>query len=312
MAQHAQKQKQQLPADGSGEEAPRPNIRRNNRRSLYHPASAADGNGVPEVYWSEGATPSGNGTNAQSQAEAFTFLREPTPEPTDRREKRGVGVGGGYYEDEDGASDLRTERRVCGFRPVLFWGIVAVTLVVLVGVAVGVGVGVGMQKPSPTVSDVTSSTSPTSTPDPTSSSSSDFKGTSDPTTTTDPSSSSSSITSTTTSRDPAYPTQTSSGSLICPDANYTLYAVPGSPVRFLRHCDVDMGAGNSAADIRSLRTESMAECMRNCAGTFACAGAGWGPVGSGSGTDYWCWLKTSEAVDAGFANLKGWEFAVMQ
>jgi hypothetical protein len=73
-----------------------------------------------------------------------------------------------------------------------------------------------------------------------------------------------------------------------------------------------MGVGNPGADIRSLRTESMAECMRNCAGTSSCAGAGWGAIGSGSSIEYWCWLKTSEAIDAGFADLKGWEFAVMQ
>jgi hypothetical protein len=159
MAQHAQQ------AEGTGEDIPRSTIRRDKRRSLYHPASAAEGNIAPEVYFSEeGATPSGTGTNAQAQPETFTFLREPTPEPTDRREKTRAGVGGGYYEDEDdGELRDRTERRIYGFRPVLFWGIVAVTLVVLIGVSVGIGVGVGLQKPSPTLGDATSSISPSAT-----------------------------------------------------------------------------------------------------------------------------------------------------
>lgn len=171
----------------------------------------------------------------------------------------------------------------------------------------------GEHQPTPRDVTIKTLTSPPSSsePAPTTSTSADFRDSSaDPTTTSpDPSSTAA---ATTTSRDPAYPTQTSSGSLLCPAANYTLYAVPGSPVRFLRHCDVDMGVGVSAADIRSVRTESMAECMRNCAGTATCAGAGWGAVGDGASKDYWCWLKTSQAVDAGFADLSGWEFAVMQ
>lgn len=148
MAQHAQKPRGAADRDDSDVKAPRPSYRRNNRRSLIHPASAADGSGPPEVYWSEGVTPSGTGSHAQGQP--FTFLREPTPEPDDRGEKRRPGVAGGYYyeDNDDGEVRYGADRRICGVRPVAFWGIVAVTLMILVGVAVGVGVGVGMQKPT--------------------------------------------------------------------------------------------------------------------------------------------------------------------
>ena len=109
--------------------------------------------------------------------------------------------------------------------------------------------------------------------------------------------------------DSAFPTETSSGSLTCPESNYTLYAVPGSPVRFLRLCDVDV-TSDHATDIRSVRTESMAECMRNCAGTFGCQGAGWGPQRGDLGSEFWCWMK-GELTDV-LTDLRGWEFAIMQ
>lgn len=306
----------------AGSAPQRPQYQRNNRRSLYHPPSAAGGAGPPEVYWSEGATPSA------TQNETFTFYREPTPEPDDKR-GAGVGVHSGSLDEE---SIGRDERRICGVRRIIFWGLVAVALAVLIGVGVGVGVGVGLSKPSP----VESSGQESGTPAPSSSGTPEtsteqdtryereplvreigrltWPSTQTPTPSTDADSEVTSATSTetassTSSVDPAYPTQTSSGSLTCPEANYTLYAVPGSPVRFLRLCDVDVTSAH-AKDINSVRTESMAECMRNCAGTVDCQGCGWGPQRGDAGTEFWCWLKGELGPER--TDLRGWEFAVMQ
>ncbi|KAM0273581.1 hypothetical protein ACHAQH_008244 [Verticillium albo-atrum] len=122
---------------------PRPTARRNNRTSLYHPAASAQGNGAPEVYWSEGATPSGYSRG--DEGESYTFYREPTPEP---QEKRRTGVGVGNLSDDEGAfggrAKERLNRRLCGMKAWIFWGVVALVLIVLIGVGVGVGVGVGM------------------------------------------------------------------------------------------------------------------------------------------------------------------------
>ena len=142
-----------IPAS-AGAAPQRPNLNRNNRRSLYHPPSAAGGNSPPEVYWSEGgATPSA------TQQDTFTFYRDPTPEPEERRgEKRGVGVG--VHTGDDGELSDLGERRICGLRRVWFWGIVALALMVVVAIAVGVGVGVGLSTPSAEVSEQTSSGTP--------------------------------------------------------------------------------------------------------------------------------------------------------
>ncbi|EGY21528.1 uncharacterized protein VDAG_10510 [Verticillium dahliae VdLs.17] len=120
---------------------PRPSARRNNRTSLYHPPASAQGNGAPEVYWSEGATPSGYSRG--DEGESYTFYREPTPEP---QEKRRTGVGIDTPSDDEAgfgrwAGKARLNRRMCGVRAWVFWGIVALVLIVLTGVGVGVGVG---------------------------------------------------------------------------------------------------------------------------------------------------------------------------
>lgn len=81
-------------------------------------------------------------------------------------------------------------------------------------------------------------------------------------------------------------------------------------MRFLRLCDVDY-AGTAAEDIRNVPTESMAECMRNCAGTWGCTGCGWGPMHVGEGPpDFRCWMKGD--LGGTPVSREGWEFAVMQ
>ncbi|EEY18961.1 predicted protein [Verticillium alfalfae VaMs.102] len=286
---------------------PRPGARRNNRTSLYHPPASAQGNGAPEVYWSEGATPSGYSRG--DEGESYTFYREPTPEP---QEKRRTGVGIDTPSDDEAgfgrwAGKARLNRRMCGLRAWVFWGIVALALIVLIGVGVGVGVGVGMSSGGTSVA-AASEAEPSSSlsASPTTSASTEL-GTmtieSSPSASTAPATPDSTTASV--SSDAAFPTATSPGSLICPESNYTLYGVPGSSIRFLRLCGVDYPSQQGAVDIRTLWTESMAECMRNCAGTPGCTGSGWGPAEGA------CWLK-KDLTTGGRSDQADWEFALLQ
>ncbi|KAG7110449.1 hypothetical protein HYQ44_010839 [Verticillium longisporum] len=285
---------------------PRPSARRNNRTSLYHPPASAQGNGAPEVYWSEGATPSGYSRG--DEGESYTFYREPTPEP---QEKRRTGVGIDTPSDDEAgfgrwAGKARLNRRMCGVRAWVFWGIVALVLIVLTGV--GVGVGVGMSSGGTSAAAAASEAEPSSplSASPTTSATTEL-GTM--TVESSPSASTASATPDPTtasaSSDAAFPTATSPGSLICPESNYTLYGVPGSSIRFLRLCGVDYPSQQGAVDIRTLWTESMAECMRNCAGTPGCTGSGWGPAEGA------CWLK-KDLTTGSRSDQADWEFALLQ
>ncbi|KAL7629892.1 hypothetical protein AAE478_001415 [Parahypoxylon ruwenzoriense] len=99
------------------------------------------------------------------------------------------------------------------------------------------------------------------------------------------------------------------GKIDCPAANGTIYPVPGSDKRFLRICGIDYVGEEEALDLRQVPTESILDCMKNCAGTTGCTGCGWGVLEGDMGSQHTCWLK---------GNLKSpheadvnWAFAVL-
>ncbi|ROT37173.1 hypothetical protein SODALDRAFT_324822 [Sodiomyces alkalinus F11] len=280
------------------------------RQSLYHPPAAARGAAPPEIYWSEGATPSASnledpddgasanhaGTTgpgvarsvSRSRVGSYTFYREPTPEPQEKT--CGGGGGGGRTRPVSGfgLGIMRNKNMPFGRSRKTgdeygehhdketgnpYGGRYGYGGTPSSGGQDGVvkdgGSGYGDPGSSRTESasswtsiTTASNTAPTSSP-------------------TAPASTSP-ATLTSASSDPPFPTTTSSGSLTCPESNYTLYSVPGSTILFLRLCGVDYSDA-AAENIRDVPTESMAECMRNCAGTFGCTGCGWGPLDVGAG-----------------------------
>lgn len=101
------------------------------------------------------------------------------------------------------------------------------------------------------------------------------------------STSSPSKTSTTSS---STPTGNAEGKIDCPAANGTTYQVPGSDKRFLRICGIDY-SDDESTNLRQVPTESILDCMKNCAGTAGCTGCGWGYIEGDTGTQHTCWLK---------------------
>ncbi|KAI0832217.1 hypothetical protein F5Y06DRAFT_280990 [Hypoxylon sp. FL0890] len=191
-----------------------------------------------------------------------------------------------------------SEKRMFGLRRSQFWWIlalVALLSVVAIGVGVGVGVGRDVSQSSTQAAAAESSISTTSASlDP-----------SAPTTTVTLTESTSTETSTSSI---STPTGNAEGKIDCPAANGTTYQVPGSDKRFLRICGIDY-SGDEAQDLRQVPTESMLDCMKNCAGTANCTGCGWGYLEGDTGTQHTCFLK---------GNLKkpheadiNWAFAVL-
>ncbi|KAK8077633.1 hypothetical protein PG996_003803 [Apiospora saccharicola] len=193
----------------------------------------------------------------------------------------------------------KSTTRVCGLRKSRFYmliGLLVGLVIVIVAVGVGVGVGKNTSKSSDAAAPVSSGASSAS-PSPTST-----------TVTT-------SLLSTTTATATASPTSSSNnpaataGKLDCPAANGTEYQVPGSTKRFLRVCGVDYTGSTGGVDLKQVTTQSMLDCMTNCAGTYGCTGAGWGYMEGDSGYEHRCWLK-SKLMKSHETDIN-WSFAVL-
>lgn len=174
-------------------------------------------------------------------------------------------------------------------------GLLVGLVIVVIAVGVGVGVGKNASGSSSAAAPVSSGESSTS-PSPTST-----------TVTT-------SLLSTTTATATASPTSSNNpaataGKLDCPAANGTEYQVPGSTKRFLRVCGVDYTGSTGGVDLKQVTTQSMLDCMTNCAGTYGCTGAGWGYMEGDSGYEHRCWLK-SKLMKSHETDIN-WSFAVL-
>ncbi|KAI0880600.1 uncharacterized protein GGS22DRAFT_174795 [Annulohypoxylon maeteangense] len=235
-----------------------------------------------------------------------TWLGDATPpaSPRPSREVRAIGggIGGERLLPPLGGQVSPPEKRIFGLRRTQFWWLVALItllLVVAIGVGVGVGVGKGASQSSTQaqaqVGAVSSSSSAT-----TSLGSNTSVATGTPTT---PSGSSATRTS-----DSSSSTSSSEGKIDCPAANGTTYQVPGSEKQFLRICGIDY-SGDEATDLRHVPTESMLDCMKNCAGTSGCTGCGWGYIQGDTGNQHTCWLKGS-LKKSHEADIN-WAFAVL-
>ncbi|KAI1453830.1 hypothetical protein F4805DRAFT_478133 [Annulohypoxylon moriforme] len=235
-----------------------------------------------------------------------TWLGDATPpaSPRPSREVRAIGggIGGERLLPPLGGQASPSEKRIFGLRRTQFWWLIALITLLLV-VAIGVGVGVGVAKRASQnstqaqaqVGAVSSSSSTTTT---LGASTSAATGT--PTTQSGSSTTKTSATSSTTSN--------SEGKIDCPAANGTTYQVPGSNKQFLRICGIDY-SGDEATDLRQVPTESMLDCMKNCAGTNGCTGCGWGYIQGDTGTQHTCWLKGS--LKKSHEADVNWAFAVL-
>ncbi|KAI1474908.1 hypothetical protein F4774DRAFT_399126 [Daldinia eschscholtzii] len=200
------------------------------------------------------------------------------------------------------------EKRIIGLKKTQFWWLIALISLLLI-VAIGVGVGVGVSRGASQSSneaavagagpDAASSLSSTSTTAESSSSKTANTGISE-TSTSSPSKTRTSPSST--------PTGNAAGKIDCPAANGTTYQVPGSDKRFLRVCGIDYGDSEST-NLRQVPTESILDCMKNCAGTAGCTGCGWGYIEGDTGTQHTCWLKggLKKPHDADI----NWAFAIL-
>ncbi|KAI1371408.1 hypothetical protein F4677DRAFT_310236 [Hypoxylon crocopeplum] len=210
-------------------------------------------------------------------------------------------VGGAIFPPPLGGQKPPSEKRILGLRRTQFWwllALVAILLVVAIGVGVGVGVSKGVSHGSSSAAAAAAASSPVST----STTPSSGMSTTTSTSTTSVPSSTGMLSSTPT------PTGNTEGKIDCPAANGTTYQVPGSNKQFLRICGIDY-SGDEAEDLRQVPTESILDCMKNCAGTSECTGCGWGYLEGDTGTQHTCFLK---------GNLKksheadvNWAFAVL-
>ncbi|XXG95256.1 protein transport protein bos1 [Hypoxylon texense] len=215
-----------------------------------------------------------------------TWLGDATPPSTPRQSRDALpAAGGDIFHSPPRGQTPPGKKRIFGLRRTQFWwllGLVALLLIVAIGVGVGVGVGKSASESSKAAMGAGAASS---------SSSSATSGTNLPAET-------STITTTTTTSNPskttasstATPTGNSEGKIDCPAANGTIYQVPGSDKSFLRICGIDY-SGDEAEDLRQVPTESILDCMKNCAGTAECTGCGWGYLEGDTGTQHTCWLK---------------------
>ncbi|KAK8039017.1 hypothetical protein PG993_007428 [Apiospora rasikravindrae] len=188
----------------------------------------------------------------------------------------------------------KSTTRVCGLKRSRFWMIIGLIIgLVIVVVAVGVGVGVGKNASGSSDAAGAVSSGPSSTSShPTSTATTTATATVSPT-------------STSTSTNPA----ATVGKLDCPAANGTEYMVPGSNKRFLRVCGVDYTGDSGGIDLKQVTTQSMLDCMTNCAGTYGCTGCGWGYMEGDTGYEHRCWLK-SKLMKSHETDIN-WSFAVL-
>ncbi|OTA87823.1 hypothetical protein M434DRAFT_399326 [Hypoxylon sp. CO27-5] len=237
-----------------------------------------------------------------------TWLGDATPPASPRPSEDGPPTGGERPPPPPplagfGGQKPLNEKRIFGLRKSKFWwllALVALLLVVAIGVGVGVGVGRGASQNSTQAAAAAAASSL--------SSSSISQGSSTSTTSASATESTTNPPTTSTTSSASTPTGNTEGKIDCPAANGTTYQVPGSDKRFLRICGIDY-SGDEAEDLRQVPTESILDCMKNCAGTAGCTGCGWGYLEGDTGTQHTCFLK---------GNLKksheadiNWAFAVL-
>ncbi|KAK6845309.1 hypothetical protein PG995_015419 [Apiospora arundinis] len=266
-----------------------------------------------EAYFAPAAAASSRASRRLSRALGpASWLRDPTPPevppeglpPAEGRFPIPIG-GKNELPSLTTASDTwsrRSNTRVCGLRKSRFYMLVGL-LVGLIIVVVAVGVGVGVGKRTAGASDAAeavssgAASSGSSHPTPTTAGAPTSLSTTTATTTVSP---------TTSSTNPA----STAGKLDCPAANGTEYQVPGSNKRFLRVCGVDYSGDSGGIDLKQVTTQSMLDCMTNCAGTYGCTGCGWGYMEGDSGYEHRCWLK-SKLMKPQDTDIN-WSFAVLQ
>ncbi|RYP60157.1 hypothetical protein DL769_008250 [Monosporascus sp. CRB-8-3] len=218
----------------------------------------------------------------------------------------------------------QNEPRIFGLRRKMFWVLLALIGIVLVVIIIAVGVGVGLgNRDSRSAGSSSSAVA----------GGSDSDSGADPATTTIstdvPPEATATVTMTTatsalpTKSDPSSsPKPTASDSphmggakLDCPAANGTTYQVPGSIKRFLRVCGVDYRTGGGqgfATEVGRVETETMLDCMKNCAGTWGCEACGWGYLeGDGPGPLHTCFMKSDLRAGARREVDDGWSFALL-
>ncbi|KAH6647221.1 hypothetical protein BKA67DRAFT_663559 [Truncatella angustata] len=231
-----------------------------------------------------------------------SWLGDPSPPATPDPEAAaaaGQRGGDGRFPIPAGGKNARETRRrrdgrICGLERRWFWGLVAVAVVVLLGICIGVGVAVSQSKSNSSHNAGAGGSS--------SSSSNSSTGTLATATSTGTTGSTASSTS-------ASATATATGGTDCPAGNATTYTVPGSTKTFMHYCGLDYSGDSEATDLKSVTTDSMADCMANCAGTYGCTGCGWGYVDGDSLYEHTCWLK-SDLKTAHKAD-SSWAFAVL-
>lgn len=255
----------------------------------------------------------------------------------------GSGVGGGAAAKEGGGwfpipaggesphrpepppelqQSPQNEPRIFGLRRKMFWLLLVLIGIVLVVVVIAVGAGVGLGRRD---SRSTGSSSSAVAGGPESDSSgadlttTTTVGTDGPPETTTPSASPTRAHSSSTASSPE-PTATDGphmggAKLDCPAANGTTYQVPGSTKRFLRVCGVDYRTGDGlgfATEVGRVETETMLDCMKNCAGTWGCEACGWGYLqGDGPGPLHTCFMKSNLLSGARREVEEGWSFALL-
>ncbi|RYP10672.1 hypothetical protein DL765_008032 [Monosporascus sp. GIB2] len=222
----------------------------------------------------------------------------------------------------------QNEPRILGLRRKMFWVLLVLIGIVLLVVVIAVGVGVGLGNRDSRSAGSSSSAvagdsdSDSSGADPAATTiSTDVppETTAAATMTTAPSASPTKAHSSSTASSPK-PTATDSphrggARLDCPAANGTTYQVPGSIKRFLRVCGVDYRSGHGqgfATEVGRVETETMLDCMKNCAGTWGCEGCGWGYLeGDDPGPLHTCFMKRDLRAGARREVDDGWSFALL-
>lgn len=96
----------------------------------------------------------------------------------------------------------------------------------------------------------------------------------------------------------------------CPGANGTEFTAPGTNKTFLQICGVEFSGPGEAIDIGHTITNTMQECMVNCAAFPNCTGCSWGYLPGDVGNEHECWMKTS--LIEGHTTSDQWCFAILE
>jgi hypothetical protein len=97
---------------------------------------------------------------------------------------------------------------------------------------------------------------------------------------------------------------------MCPEANGTTHAIPGTTKSALVLCGIDYSSSRGeAVELGQVLTESMAECIQSCVNFSGCTACGWGFIPGDKGDSWRCWLKGNLAqYHTARAN---WSFAIL-